>query len=272
MPGWIIRFDGLGLWSGNVNSNKNEYLILWLVFILTLFAWPVSGSGEAFKNSDTPDGLERELEYLLSTGMAETQDPAELLRLASLYLDLGYGAYVDREKKLACFQEGARLAKKSLEQKESSVDAHFLYAANLGQAVKLQGVVAAALNLQTLKTHVNRVLELDGEHAPAHHMLGLMYEELPWFLGGDSEEAGEHLQKAISLDDHYAPARLDLGKWYLKHGDSHEALKQFIRVLETPPSEKRWIWERIHRPQAQILLRQIAGSESLALPGEEKAR
>ena len=249
-----------------MNSNKNEYLILWLVFILTLCGWLVSGSGEALKNSDTPDGLERELQYLLSTGMAQSQDPEELRRLASLYLDLGYGAYLDREKKLASFQEGARLAKKSLEQKESSVDAHFLYAANLGQAVKLQGVVAAALNLQTLKTHVNRVLELDGEHAPAHHMLGLMYEELPWFFGGDSGMAGEHLLKAISLDDHYAPARLDLGKWYLKHGRSQEAAKEFITVIERPPLKKRWIWERIHRPQAKILLKEIGASESPGPP------
>ncbi len=249
-----------------MNLNKNEYLLLWLVFILTLIGWPASSSGEAFKNSDTPDGLERELQHLLSIGMAQSQDSAGLLRLASLYLDLGYGAYVDREKKLVSFQEGARLAKKYLEQKASSVDAHFLYAANLGQAVQLQGVVAAALNLQTLKTHVNRVLELDGEHAPAHHMLGLMYEELPWFLGGDSKEARWHLKKAISLDDHYAPARLDLGKWYLKHGRPQEAEKEFISVLQMPPFKKRWIWERIHRPQAQILLKEIGLSELLGPP------
>jgi len=255
-----------------LNSNKNEYLNFWFVLIWSVLGWPVCGSGEAFNKPDTPDGLEEELQYLLSTGMAQSQDPDELRRLASLYLDLGYGAYVDREKKLTSFQEGARLAKKSLEQKEASVDAHFLYAANLGQAVQLQGLVATALNLQTLKTHVNRVLELDEKHAPAHHMLGLMYEELPWFFGGDPEVAGEHLLKAISIDDHYAPARLDLGKWYLKHGRPQEAAKEFIKVLEMPPLKKRWIWERIHRPQAQILLRQIAVSESLALPGEEKVR
>lgn len=74
------------------------------------------------------------------------------------------------------------------------------------------------------------------------------------FLGGDSEVAGEHLKKAVSLDAHYARARLDLGKWYVKHGRSQEAAKEFIRVLETPPLKKRWIWERIHRPQAQLLL------------------
>jgi Tfp pilus assembly protein PilF len=131
----------------------------------------------------------------------------------------------------------------------------------------LQGLVAAALSLQTLKNHVNRMLELDAKYAPAHHMLGRMYEDLPWFLGGDTEAADAHLKKAISLDARYAPARLDLGKWYLKHGRSQEAAKEFIRVLKTPPIKKRWIWERIQRPQAQIFLQQIGVSEYPGPPG-----
>ncbi len=237
-------------------------LVLFLGLSLGVFVWPGWCLSDLPENSDSPDALKQELQYLLSSGMAQSQDPAELRRLASLYLDLGYGFYLDHEKKLSSFQEGARLAKKALEQEESSVDAHFLYAANLGKAVQLQGLVAAALNLQTLKNHVNRVLDLDEEHAPAHHMLGRIYEELPWFLGGDSEAAGDYLKISISLDPHYAPGRLDLGKWYLKHGHSQEAVKEFIRVLETPPFEKRWIWERIHRPQAKMLLRQIRASES----------
>jgi tetratricopeptide (TPR) repeat protein len=181
--------------------------------------------------------------------------------LASLYLDLGYGVYVDREKKLAAFQEGARIAKKALDIRESSADAHFLYAANLGSAAELEGLVAAALTVQQLKDHAHRCLELDERYAPAHHMLGRMYEELPWFLGGDQSAAGEHLKKAISLDTRYAPARLDLARWYVKHGQNGEAVKELTLVVETPPLTKRWLWERIYRPEAQALLEQIVTQE-----------
>jgi tetratricopeptide (TPR) repeat protein len=236
-------------------------------WIVVLFSFLVWAGGEGFTDEETPLALEQELQVLVSSGADQSEDPAQLLHLASMYLDLGYGGYVDPEKKLASYQEGARLAKKALEQEETSANAHFLYAANLGKAAQLQGLVTVALTLSTLKNHVNRALELDEEHAPAHHMLGRMYEELPWFLGGDPEAAGEHLKKSISLDAHYVPGRLDLGKWYLKHGRSQEAAKEFIRVLETPPLKKRWIWERIHRPQAQILLRQIRVSESSGPPG-----
>jgi tetratricopeptide (TPR) repeat protein len=236
----------------------------WIVVLFSSLVW---AGGEGFTDDETPLALEQELQVLVSSGADQSDDPVQLLHLASMYLDLGYGWYIDPEKKLATFQEGARLAKKALEQQESSVDAHFLYAANLGKAVQLQGLVAAALSLQTLKNHVNRMLELDAEYAPAHHMLGRMYEDLPWFLGGDTEAADAHLKKAISLDARYAPARLDLGKWYLKHGRSQEAAKEFIRVLKTPPIKKRWIWERIQRPQAQIFLQQIGVSEYPGPPG-----
>jgi hypothetical protein len=254
-----------------LNSQTKGNLVLLFILILSLCSWPVWVFGESSNVQESPENLEKELQHLLANGMAQSQISVELRRLAGLYLDLGYGFYVDSEKKLASFQDGARLAKKSLEQEEASADAHFLYAANLGQAVQLQGLVAAALNLQTLKKHVNRVLQLDGEYAPAHHILGRIFEDVPWFLGGDSEAAGEHLKKAVSLDARYAPARLDLGKWYVKHGRSQEAAKEFTRVIETPPLKKKWIWERIHRPQAQHLLQQIRDSESAGLQGEGKA-
>lgn len=234
---------------------------------MVFFSSLVWAGGAGVTDDETLLALEEELQVLVFSGADQSDDPAQLLQLASMYLDLGYGWYIDPEKKLASFQEGARLAKKALEQQESSVDAHFLYAANLGKAVQLQGLVAAALSLQTLKNHVNRMLELDAEYAPAHHMLGRMYEDLPWFLGGDTEAADAHLKKAISLDARYALARLDLGKWYLKHGRSQEAAKEFTRVIETPPLKKKWIWERIHRPQAQILLRQIGVAEYPGPPG-----
>ncbi len=243
---------------------KKVGLILLFDFVFALFYYPLLGFGESLKASDTPEGVIQELQHFLSEGKAESDDPAVLRHLANLYLDLGYGLYVDKEKKIASFREGARLAKKALELDESSATGHFLFAANLGKAAQLQGWVAAARALGTLQYHVNRVLEIDENHVLANYMLGVMYEELPWFLGGDSKKAGQYLKKTISLDARYAPARLDLGKWYLKQGKTQEAAKEFMTVLHTPPRKKQWIWERIHRPEAEGLLQQIGVSEAPA--------
>lgn len=236
-----------------------KYPISWVFLVLSIFAWPVWGADELSHQSLSPDSAQKELEHLLSTGMAESQDPMKLQQLASLYLDLGYALYIDQKEKLNSFQEGARLAKKAIELDETSARAHFLYAANLGSATELKGVMQGALAIQELKEHVYRTLELDERFAPAHHMLGRMYEELPWFLGGDQEAAGMHLKKAVALDKHYVPGHLDLGRWYLKQGYHTEAKQEFTWVVETAPQEKIWIWERVQRPQAKNLLQQLQG-------------
>ncbi len=244
-------------------SNVHNKVLVALVCGLILGLLGSVGWGASLSplSSDSPDELEKELQDLLSTGLSQSTNPNALCRLASLYMDLGYGLYVDEEKKLAAFQEGARLAKRALEQQEASADAHFLYAANMGSATELQGVMYAALTIQELKSHVRRVLELDPTYAPAHHMLGRIYEELPWFLGGDQDRAGEHLKKAASLDSRYVPGHLDLGRWYLKQGYEAEAVRELTLVVDTPPREKIWIWKRIHRPQALDLLRELQGVE-----------
>jgi predicted Zn-dependent protease len=105
-------------------------------------------------------------------------------------------------------------------------------------------------------------LELDEQYVPAHHMLGRMYEELPWILGGNQKAAEEHLKTAVSLDVRYAPARLDLARWYMKRGKNTEAMRELTQVIEMPPFTKRWIWERVHRPEAQALLQEIKAREA----------
>ncbi len=243
---------------------KNRYVYIGFILLMVCELSFPCGSlrGEASIDQQLPADLEKELKSLVLDGSADSNDLDRLLRLSSLYLDLGYGVYVGREKKLAAFQEGARVAKKALDLRESSADAHFLYAANLGSAVELQGLVTAALTIRQLKSMCIGCWSLMTRYVQAHHMLGRMYEELPWVLGGDQEAAVEHLKKAVSLDGLYAPARLDLAKWYMNHGQKGEAVKELTRVVETTPLKKRWIWERIYRPEAQALLDQMDTQES----------
>ncbi|MGD9850620.1 MAG: TRAP transporter TatT component family protein [Nitrospirales bacterium] len=208
-----------------------------------------------------PEDLEREVRFLINEKVEESGDVDGILKLAALYLDLGYGFYNDRSQKIAAFREGARLANKGLLLREDSVLAHFLYAANLGSAAELEGMVASVFIVQELKRHVQRVLELDDTYAPAHHMLGRMYEELPWFLGGDQHAAREHLSQAVKLNPLYAPARLDLARWLLKQGQRSEAQRELRIVRDQPPLDKKWLWDRKHRPEALSLLHQISSEE-----------
>ncbi|MEP6887079.1 MAG: tetratricopeptide repeat protein [Nitrospirales bacterium] len=173
------------------------------------------------------------------------------MRLADLYLDLG-DEYQGETKRRAAYEEGARLAQRALAVDASNADAHYLYAANLGSAAQLKGVMASALTISNIKAHVRRALELKPNHAPALHMMGMMLEELPWFLGGDAEGALLYLQRSIAADPHYIHARLDLAKAYIKRRNTNAARTELTAILssEFPPDESN----QRHREEARRLL------------------
>lgn len=189
-------------------------------------------------------------------------DPVIATELAGLYLDLGDEIDQEPDQRIAEYEEGARVAQKALNLKEDLANAHFYYAANLGSAAYLQGLLASLVNLQDLTNHVTRTLELQEDHAPAHHMRGMMLEKLPWFLGGDSEKALQHLQRAVEIDKYYMHARLNLGEVYLQHEMTDEAIQELQFVLHNEPPTSKRRWAQRYRPKAKQLLHEIE-TESL---------
>ena len=206
---------------------------------------------------ESPLGIKQEIQQLQTKGIPQSTDPTALTYLAGLYLDLGNETSQDKEARISAYEEGARLAQKAIQLKEDLANAHFYYAANLGSAAHLQGVLASVLNLQELKFHVYRAIELQEDHAPALHMIGMMLEELPWFLGGDSERALYYLQKAVAVDEDYMHARVDLGKAYLERQNINQAIEEFQIVAKTRPASKVKAWAQQYQPEAERLLMEI---------------
>lgn len=179
-----------------------------------------SQASNAFGSDSTASGLEQQLQALLAQKTQTSSDPGFLVHLANLYLDLGDDAYSEESKRLAAYEEGARIAWEAINLQEQNAQADYLYAANLGSAAQLKGDMASALTVSELKAHVRRALELKQDHAPALHMMGMMLEELPWFLGGDREGALNYLKRAVAVDPGHTHARLDLAKAYIKQRDA----------------------------------------------------
>lgn len=212
--------------------------------------------------SDHTRALEGELQALLANQAPASSDPQILVHLADLYLDLGDDAYSEETKRRAAYDEGARLARRAIDLDESNADAHYLYAANLGSAAQLNGVMASAFTIRDLKKHVRRALELNPNHAPALHMMGMMLEELPWVLGGDADAALTYLNKAVTADPHYTHARLDLGKAYIKRENVGAARRELNTILSQPPPRDQSASEQRYRQEARQLLASIEPRES----------
>lgn len=229
----------------------------WLLALtLSVLAWGVAppAAEPRPEGADYPQSLERKLARLLATGAQDSADPRLLCTLADLYLDLGDDAYTDPARRIAAYEEGARLAKRALERDETNGIGHYLYAANAGSAAELKGVMASALVVRDLKAHVTRALELSPDYPPALHMLGRMLEELPWFLGGDEAAGLEHLKRAVALDPGYAHARLDLAKSYLRHEQVAEARHELRAIVQLDGARASYAWKTRYRPEAERLL------------------
>jgi len=142
-----------------------------------MFAWCVLAP--AYPAVSSSQSLEDELRQLIAANAETSSDPAVLVKLANLYLNLGDEISTDVEKRRTAYEAGARIAKRALELQDSNAEAHYLYAANLGSTAQLKGLMASVMTIQDLKYHVNRALELHNDHAPSLHMMGMMLEELP---------------------------------------------------------------------------------------------
>lgn len=217
-------------------------------------------SGVAAAEPPAGAGLQQQLQALLAQRSERSSDPAFLVRLADVYLHLGDDVSVETSKRRASYEEGARVARQALELQEQIADAHYLYAANLGSASQLAGMMASALTIQDLKRHVKRTLELNPAHAPALHMMGMMLEELPWFLGGDAEGALTYLRQAVLTDPGYDHARLDLARAYAKRKDPGAARREVEIILQQPLPSDASAAKRRHREEALQLLNSLKTS------------
>lgn len=203
--------------------------------------------------------LQEALKQLLAQKAEQASDPAFLVRLADIYLDLGDDPAREQSARKAFYDEGAQAAKQALDLQEQNADAHYLYAANLGSSAQLTGLMASAWTVKELKQHVDRALDLNPIHAAALHMKGMMLDELPWILGGDADEALAHLKRAVAAKPDYMHARLDLAKVYLKRKDQAAAQKELDAILSRPFNPTASAGERRHREEAQRLLNTLKG-------------
>ena len=229
----------------------------WLLFLLVCLWSDCVLADTVVQPHDYPQSLQRELNTLLDARAADSKDPDTLLRLAGLYLDMGDNLFNDTPSRIKAYEEGTRAAHRALEFREADAQAHFLYAANLGSAMQLKGMLASALGVRDLKTHTARSLELKKDHAAALHMMGMLLEELPRLLGGDREAALDHVQRAVMVSPGFAHARLDLAKMYLKRHDSERARQELRAIVTMEQPTDPYAWKRREKPEAEQLLKTI---------------
>lgn len=230
---------------------------------------PVSGYSHSLASKEVsyPASLNNQLQELHQAHSSSPENLDLLIQLASTYLDAGDDLYSETSKRLEAYQTGADFANQALALEQQHAHAHFLYAANLGHIAQLQGVLVSAFLIREIIGHVEQSIELAPTHAPALHMMGMILDGLPWFLGGDAEGSIVYVERAVAADPHYTHARLNLGKLYLKQGRVQAAKEQLLLVTNTQSPRGSYAWSHHHNPEALSLLRdlEVQGEERLGL-------
>jgi len=206
---------------------------------------------------DYPASLQHRLQKLHQALETSPKTPDLLMQLAETYLDAGDDLFREPTKRIKAYQAGADFAREALDLDETQAQAHFLYAANLGHIAQLKSVLISALLIREIIDHVEQTLELAPHHAPALHMMGMILDGLPWFLGGDADQAVSYLEQAVAADPQYTHARLNLGKLYVKQGRLQSAREQFSLVIGSQSPRGAYAWSQRHHPEASRLLRQL---------------
>ncbi len=232
-------------------------LALWLMMPVADPAVGVAGSHDHSIPPNFPRSLEQDLRKAQEAAESPGATIGDLVRLATVYLDIGDDLYTDPMQRRQAYEEGAEAAGRALALNEEDAETHFLYAANLGNAVQLGNRAQAVLSLSTIKNHVERALELNPRHARALQFMGGLLAELPWVLGGSVKKAEHYLKRAIEADFRYTKARLLLAKVYLKENRVQEAREQLDALVNTTDPHFPYHWLHTFRPEAQRLLQSL---------------
>ncbi len=217
-------------------------------------------AGQDVLPPDYPQSLERDLAAVLSRLSAQGDEPTALLAGAELYMQIADDLFSDEGQRQLAYEAGAAMAKRALHLDSRQAHAHFLYAATLGSAERLKGIANAGLVLNDIKRHLREALAIDPTHPQALQMMGGLYAELPWVLGGSDAEAESYLRRAIEVDGRYTNAHLILARLLMKQRRFAEARLHLQVVLDVQQPHYPYSWMRLFKPEAERLLKTLPPS------------
>lgn len=179
-----------------------------------------------------------------------------LWQLSMLYKTLGDYAK-DKKTKISFYEYGKSLAERLIKINEAHPEGHFWYAVNMGRIGQTRGVINSLFMVPTFKKKLTRTLELDPNHIGAYNAWGVLYYELPSFVGGSIDKAIEWFKKGLKIDPNLSIMYVDLARCYIKKRMYKEAKETLLFVinLKKPTYPADYVLE--DKPEAEKLLKKI---------------
>lgn len=163
----------------------------------------------------------------------------------------------DATERVRYYESGARNARQAIQLDSNCVWAHYWYTVNLGSIGECKGILNALTMVPEMKEECNRMLRLDPSNALALEVAGMLYAELPAFIGGSIDRAQEYLNRAIACDSNYTASYIDLARILIKKKDSSAAiplLRKTLAVKNPTDAGENFMYDR---PAALKMLQEM---------------
>lgn len=145
----------------------------------------------------------------------------------------------DDETTRGLYRQAGELAEKALAENPHSAQANFILFAARGRILLAEGPLKGLLHLHSVDGYLERALELDPQYAHALAAKGGLLLDLPFYLGGDPEQAERILRHAVELNPTGPGTRLGLARAMLRNGDPTGARQQLLRAAHYACVERR---------------------------------
>ncbi len=83
-------------------------------------------------------------------------------------MNMGDDLFTQESEKIEAYEKGLQAASQAMILHPDNAETHFLYAANLGSAIKLRGITSGAVNLSEIIKHVDLAIAL-APRTTRHH-------------------------------------------------------------------------------------------------------
>ena len=219
------------------DSSPINRLLKGRVFLLTLFFVILTGEttlsrqteiDKQYQQTRTLVEFERIATEIQKILLHESDQSEWLWRLARSHYAIAKRSEDTHQYDL-CIEHSSR----ALEIKPDSAISYFFRALCRGKQGEMQGIWFSLGVIEPFEEDMKKALELDPtiHNGGPNRALGILYLELPFFLGGSTDQAIYHLKEAIRLSPDHAENHLGLAQAYYAKNNFSAARKSLSTLL-----------------------------------------
>jgi tetratricopeptide (TPR) repeat protein len=235
------------------------------LILIWIMLFPATGS--AIQSTDKPNfgtpaeeiGKFNDKKKLLLNKVEQFPSKEEPhVKLAQIYYKLG-GLSKAKSAKEINYNHCMTHTTRAIEINPKSASGHFFRAICRGKHGQLKGMFKSLGTLSPFKEDMETALKLDPtiSNGGPNRGLGMMYNQLPFFMGGSNKKSIYHLKEAIKIAPEYWENHLFLGEVYYDNSDYNLAMDSLRNVLKYTEAKKDDPKLKTKRQKAEDLMKKI---------------